>query len=124
LSFVKEWLGAGAREWLGGGTRYADGGVRLGSICGEGCCDEGAAGRKARDLLGFAPIARRIMLSTIDTVAELTFTAWPLTACTLARSLRVFSDVRKTSARGGNGGGVFVDVPGVPDLEDGVEWET
>jgi hypothetical protein len=130
LSFGKEKLGVGAREWPRGGIRDApEDDVRVGrcggipekvaggSICGEEECDKGAVGRNARGLLGFAPIACRIMLSTIDTVAELTFTAWPLTACTLASPLRVFSDVRKTSAREGNGGGVSADVPGVPDLE-------
>lgn len=69
-------------------------------------------------------MARLIMLSTIETVFELTFTACPLTACTPARPLRVFSEVRNTRAREG----VPVDEAGpdgVLDLElwcgDGVE---
>ena len=41
----------------------------------------------ARGLLGFAPIARRIMLSMMETVLELIRAACPLTACTPARPL-------------------------------------
>lgn len=46
------------------------------------------------------------MLSMVLTVLALTLTACPETVCTLRRPLRVRSDVRKTSARGGRGGGV------------------
>lgn len=110
---------------MGGGTRCdpeedgedvrGDNGERLAgdSIRGgrEGACGKGPLGRNARGRLGCEPIARRIMLSIIETVLELTCTAWPLTACTAARPLRVLSDVRKTSARGGSGsGGVDVAV--------------
>jgi hypothetical protein len=78
--------------------------------------------------MDLAPIARRIMLSIIKTVFELTCTAWPLIACTPARPLRVLSDVRKTSARGGKGGGACKDVflkvsslEGWPPVVEGVE---
>lgn len=54
-------------------------------------------------------MARLIMLSIVDTVFALTRTACPLTAWTLARPLRVCSEVRKTSARGGGGGGVDLE---------------
>jgi hypothetical protein len=66
--------------------------------------------------LGLAPIARRIMLSISATVLLETFTASPLRACTVERPLRVFSDVRNTSARGGRGGGVFVFAVGPETL--------
>ena len=63
--------------------------------------------------LGFAPIARRIMASMRPTVLFETFTACPLSACTLERFLRVFAEVRNVSARGGSGG-----APGVPGALD------
>lgn len=61
--------------------------------------------------LGLPPTALRIMLSMRETVLELTLTAWPLTAWTPERPLRVLSEVKKTSARGGSAGGS----EGVPD---------
>lgn len=85
---------------------------------------------------GFAPIARLIILSMRPTVWADTLTAVPLYECTVARFLRVFSEVRNVSARGGTGGGfvpVGVDIP-VPEVEgeklfgeavwcgEGVEW--
>lgn len=54
---------------------------------------------------GLAPIARRIMLSMVLTVFALTLTACPEMVCTLRRPRLVRSDVKKTSARGGRGGG-------------------
>lgn len=71
--------------------------------------------------LAFPPIALRIILSTSVTVFELTFTACPLTAWTPASPLRVRSEVRKTRARGGGGGG-FVDVEEALVAEEGA-WE-
>jgi len=46
------------------------------------------------------------MLSIVLTVLALTLTACPDTAWTARRFLRVLSEVRNTSARGGGGGGV------------------
>jgi len=51
-------------------------------------------------------MARLIMPSIVVTVFPLTRTACPLTVWTLERPLRVCSEVRKTSARGGGGGEV------------------
>jgi len=48
------------------------------------------------------------MLSIVLTVLALTLTACPDTAWTARRFLRVLSEVRNTSARGGRGGGVGV----------------
>jgi hypothetical protein len=59
------------------------------------------------------PIARRIIPSIILTVLELTWTAWPETACTAERPLRVRSEDRKTNALG--------IVALVPALEEATE---
>lgn len=66
-------------------------------------------------------MARRIMLSTRETVLEETSTAFPLTAWTLARPLRVRLEVRKTSAgEGGTVAGALFEPEAdaaLPDLE-------
>jgi hypothetical protein len=66
-----------------------------------------------------APMARRIMLSIVLTVFALTLTACPEMVCTLRRPRLVRSEVKKTSARGGRGGGAGL---GALELGEAEAW--